>query len=408
MRLESHATPTAATPQQRYAALHRALERGIVSDAVWKELGDVSLTLGHADEAVRCAAQIRNDALRMMLESRLARHAQQQDEAAIRQQRPARPASTAHSHPTSKREPATVTAPGSAAAPAASHAGTNSAPHARSNQILDAAEEEAGLRGHLVDAAQFLFFQHMPWLCLVTMLAFPIVIGLGGFLTSGTSAIALAAISALPGLCVCAVIFAMGRRILLESSRGTVDVPSIPDIRNLALEAVRFARDLLVVGLGIALPTAIAVVLGLSWVGIAPMLFCCLMAAPMGFCLRQLRGDSASFSPLLLGHALMRAGPSYFFVALTCWAMLLPLVGVVSYVIGQPIWLQIAAVGPTAVLPCFLAMRLLGTWIDANHDQLADVFGQQRRESPAHTSTTVRVGKRGCRSKRGRLERGRV
>ena len=73
MHLGSHATTPKATPEQRYAALHRSIERGMVSDAIWKELCEVSLSLGHIDEARRCATQVRNDAIRMVLESRLAR-----------------------------------------------------------------------------------------------------------------------------------------------------------------------------------------------------------------------------------------------------------------------------------------------------------------------------------------------
>ncbi|MCA8949966.1 MAG: hypothetical protein KDE27_10720, partial [Planctomycetes bacterium] len=168
----------------------------MVSDAIWKELCEVSLSLGHIDEARRCATQVRNDAIRMVLESRLARRTAGR-----------RGNFDEHGH----FRPA--------GAPAASDAGPSNAElPPQSNRILDEAEEETGFGGHLVDAAHFLMHQHMPWLCLLTMLAFPVVIGLGGFLTAGTSTIALAAISALPGLCVCAIIFAMGRRILLESS----------------------------------------------------------------------------------------------------------------------------------------------------------------------------------------------
>jgi hypothetical protein len=73
MDLESHATPPRATPEQRYAALHRAMERGLVSDAIWQELAEVSLMLSHIEEASRCAGQITNGTMRRALESRLER-----------------------------------------------------------------------------------------------------------------------------------------------------------------------------------------------------------------------------------------------------------------------------------------------------------------------------------------------
>lgn len=367
MHFESHATPTKVTPHQRYAALHRAIERGLTSDAIWKELSEVSYQLGHVDEAARCVSRVQSDRLRLALESRLARLTT--DRAGSR---PAR-------------------------APAASDAGSASAgPRpVRASHIISEAEEEDGVRGHVVDAVQFLLHQHMPWLCLLTMLAFPLVIGLGGFLTSGTSAVALAAISALPGICVCAVIFAMGRRILLDGSQGVVDAPPFPEVRQLAAEALRFARDLMVVGLAIALPLGAAVWLELSWIGLIPLALLAMAAGPMAFCMRALRGDSAALSPLRNLRAVCRGGGTYVAVAAICWTMLLPFAAVVWYVSGQPVWLQIAAAGPTAVLPVFLAMRLLGTWIDANRQAVGELLGiDVRAESEPQNGDIARVARR--------------
>ena len=70
--------------------------------------------------------------------------------------------------------------------------------------------------------------QHMPWLVLTTMLAFPLVVGLGGFLTAGGSPLLLAAIAALPGLTVLVIVAAMGHEILRSSSSGESDVPNLP------------------------------------------------------------------------------------------------------------------------------------------------------------------------------------
>ena len=64
MQLESHAAPIGETPQQRYASLHRAIERGLESDEVWAELTSVCQSLGHRGEALHCAQQIRNASVR--------------------------------------------------------------------------------------------------------------------------------------------------------------------------------------------------------------------------------------------------------------------------------------------------------------------------------------------------------
>src|SRR5262249_10165016 len=151
------------SPQQRYANLHRAIERGLDSDEVWKELADVSLSIGHGDEAVRCMRRVRNETIRLALESRLARLGLVP--------MPPRPASP----------------------PGRAPAGNGGTAHAVAGE-----HEHLGLRDHVVDAFQYLFHQHMPWLVLVTTLAFPVVIGVGGFLTAGGSPLLLAAMAALP------------------------------------------------------------------------------------------------------------------------------------------------------------------------------------------------------------------
>ena len=68
MHLESHATPIGESPQQRYASLHRAIERGLASDEVWNELAGVCDALGNRGEALHCLHRIRDDALRTRAE----------------------------------------------------------------------------------------------------------------------------------------------------------------------------------------------------------------------------------------------------------------------------------------------------------------------------------------------------
>ena len=60
-------------------------------------------------------------------------------------------------------------------------------------------EAPPGALEHLKDAAQYLLHQSMPALVLITVLSFPLVVGVGGFLTAGGSPLLLAAIAALPG-----------------------------------------------------------------------------------------------------------------------------------------------------------------------------------------------------------------
>ncbi|HEX5053657.1 MAG TPA: hypothetical protein VFZ65_17895 [Planctomycetota bacterium] len=343
MQLESHATPTVETPQQRYASLHRAIERGLASDEVWKELADVSLRLGHGDEAVRCMHRIRNEAMRMALESRLVR-LRLIDENATDDG-----AKSAHD-----------------AVPAASYAGP----------LVVASEEghRPGLREHVFDAVQYMFHQHMPWLVLTTTLAFPLVIGVGGFLTAGGSLLLLAAIAALPGLCVLAIVGAMGRQILIASSEGMSDVPAVPDFGVLVADGRRFLLDAgLVLGTLVA-PPAAALALGAPIATALPCLVVGGFFAPLAWALRQVRGDFGALSPVTMLRGFQRCGTGYIGIVGLAWLLFAPAALVTWAVFGRPIWVQLAAVGPLCVVPIFLLSRLLGTWLDTMRMQLGAVL----------------------------------
>ncbi|MFY9343515.1 MAG: hypothetical protein WAT39_13545 [Planctomycetota bacterium] len=325
MHLESHATPSRVSPQQRYANLHRAIERGLDSDEIWKELAAVSLHLGHEDEARRCVPRIRSAAARSALESRLERLG-------------------------------VLAAPDGnhAAAPAASDAGPDAT----------APAEAAGLRDHFADACQYLLHQRMPWLALLTTLAFPLVIGLGGFLTAGGSMLLLAAIAAVPGLCVLGLVGAMARQVLLASARGDSDVPAIPSFWTLVGDARRFFVDLgLVLGVLVG-PAVAAAGLGAPWTAVVPAAAIGAFFVPMAWTLRQVHGDLTALSPVRLVRAIARAGGSYAGVATVVLLLFVPATLTAMVTLGRPVWVQIAIVGPLSVLPLFVSARLLGTWLE--------------------------------------------
>lgn len=334
MQLESHATPPRESPQQRYANLHRAIERGLDSDELWKDLAEVSLAIGHRDEAVRCMRSIRNEAVRLALESRLSRLGLT-----------TAPASAGHP-PTG--------------APAASHAGKGHA---------DGGDEHA-LRDHVVDAFQYLCHQQMPWLVLVTTLAFPLVVGVGGFLTAGGSPLLLTAIAALPGLCVVALVGAMGRQILLASAEGNGDVPPVPGFSDLVAAARHFFADAGLVLGSLLGPSLLALWLGAPLSSGLPGLAIGAFFVPMAWALRHLHADLAALSPVTLVRAVARSGFSYVGIAVVTCAMFLPAALVSWIAFGRPVWVQIAIIGPLCVLPLFLTSRLLGTWLDAKRSAI--------------------------------------
>ncbi len=334
MQLESHAIPLQESPQQRYAALHRAIERGLDSDEVWRELAGVALSLGYGDEAVQCARRIQNDALRFALESALSRRGLNTT--------PTPPASAQHR-----------------AAPAASSAGTtHGEAHAPS------------LREHVVDAFQYLTHQHMPWLVLLTTLAFPLLVGLGGLLTAGGSPLLLAAIAALPGLCIVAILGAMGRHILAASAEGSGDVPSLPGWSQLVADARRFLFDATLVLGCLVGPSLLGIWLGAPLVSTLPGLLVGAFFAPLAWALRHLDLGMAALSPVHLLRGLARTGRHYVAFAGVVVGLFAPAVLVAALASGRPVWVQIAVVGPLVVLPVFVASRLVGTWLDAHRAAL--------------------------------------
>ncbi|MBL8736161.1 MAG: hypothetical protein JNL12_07015, partial [Planctomycetes bacterium] len=357
MQLESHATPPAETPQQRYANLHRAIERGLDSDEVWRELAEVSLTLGHADECLRCLRRIQNDTTRLALGSRLARRGLIDADVA-------------------------ASSSGGAGSPSAHHLEAPAASDAGPKASREGPAGDSRLLDHLADAIQYQMHQHMPALVLFTTLAFPLVVGVGGFLTAGGSWLLLAAIAALPGLGVLAVVGAMGRQVLLASADGEGDVPPIPPFAELWSSARRFALDSALVLGSLLGPSLVAAACSAPWTTVVPGLLVGAFFAPMAWSLRHLRSDFGALSPVTLTRAVARTAGSYPGLAIVTMSLFVP-AGLVTWaVFGRPVWVQIAMIGPLCVLPMFVASRLLGTWLEANRSRLGGLVQDRSGAAP--------------------------
>lgn len=378
MQLESHATPQQESPQQRYATLHRAIERGLDSDEVWNELAEVCLALGLDDEATRCVRRLQNPTLRLSLESRLQRRGWSAD-------RPNSPSPHPQDRPAAGARAQRQQSKAHPAAPAASDAG----PDERGTAAAERSDrfEIAGLSEHLVDAVQFLFQQQMPWIVLLTTLAFPLVVGVGGFLTAGGSPLLLAALAALPGLCVLAVVGAMGRRILVTSSEGSYDVPRLAELGPLVADAGRFLLDAAIVFGALLAPSLAALALDAPLATTLPGLLVGAFFAPLAWGLRQVRGDLGALSPVTLVRGVARCGAGYFGLAVLCAGSFLPAAFVAWAVGDRPLWVLLSLVGPLCVLPLFLTSRLLGTWLDSMRLELGAVLiGPQVRPTPSTQS----------------------
>lgn len=374
MQLESHATPFGGTPQQRYASLHRAIEQGLDSDDVWLELASVSAKMGHHDEARRCVARMQDTARRAKAERSIL------TAAGIASQ------SSANTPPPEPR----VGRRSPAAAPAASNAGST-----KRNGALDRVDTAPGVVDHMVDACQYLLHQHMPWLVLTTMLAFPLIVGVGGILTAGDSPLLLAAIAALPGLTVMVIVAAMGHEILRSSSDGEGDVPDLPEFHKLVRYARNFLTDAALVALIFFACPVVLVATGAPWAAMIPSIAVGAFFAPLAFALRQIRRDMRTFSPVFLLRAARRCGRGYALVALAVTIAFVPAAVAASAVITHAIWVQIAVIGPLCVLPTFGATRLLGTWLDTHRESLGYLMTnpQQAKSSKQNTAAAAAAAK---------------
>ncbi|MGC6488652.1 MAG: hypothetical protein ACON4Z_13475 [Planctomycetota bacterium] len=349
MHLESHATPIGESPQQRYASLHRAIERGLASDELWSELASVCEALGNRGEALHCLHRIRDDALRTRAERAVLGGPRAGD--------------GRHT-----------------GAPAASIAGRRE----RARAVQRPRERPPCVRDHLVDAAQFLSHGQMPALTLAAMLAFPLVIGVAGLFAGDAPPLLLAGVAALPGLCVLAVVAGMAREVLLLGCEGEGDAPGLPDPGQLIAGALRFTTDLGVVGALCLGPAAAALALGAPGGVAAATVALGALVGPLTFALRQVRGDWRPCSPGFVASALRRAGPGYPLVALAVTLAFAPALGVLALASDRPVWIQIACVGPLLVLPLFASARLLGTWLDSHRATLGGLL-----EVPAAPPTTA-------------------
>ena len=360
MQLESHATPTGVSPQQRYATLHRSIEQGIVSDDMWFELASVSCQLGHHNEANRCITRIRNASQRAEAERILLKLA---DKKTPRCDDPTGPRNL-------KEMPDATNADGS-------------------KQSKGHTDDAPGVVDHLIDAGQYLLHQHMPWLVLTTMLAFPLFVGLSGILTTAGSPLLLTAIAALPGISVLVVIAAMGHEILHSSSDGDGDVPELPTVYLLIVEARNFLLD---AGLVFIAFFGVPTILGIadaSFITILPTIAIGLLFAPLAFALRQIRRDLRTLSPTFLMRAIRRCGRGYGWIALVTALAFTPAGFVATAVINYPIHVQIAIVGPLCVMPTFAITRLLGTWLDTHRASLGYLMQRQTQGALRQSRTTT-------------------
>ncbi|MBK8975844.1 MAG: hypothetical protein IPM29_07945 [Planctomycetes bacterium] len=373
MKLEDLATPPPrVSPQMRYATLHRAVENGLATDRTWAELLEICLELGRDEEACGTFWELRDPSVRRRMLVRLHTRGLLRDVPVD----PA-PARQADAHATAGE---------------AAHGGPAGRASAASGQRSRPEDGRSDLGELVGDAVRFLFLDHMPLTVIVATVTFPLVIGLGGFLTTslGTSAyVALSLLAAIPALSALALVGALARRILIEANRGLIDPPAIPTFGSLAREALRLGVDttlLVAVFLG---PGVLLAQLGVTHVGAA-------IAAlavgggllPAAVAMRTVRGDWSALKLARLCGEVRRIGSRYFGVAAIIALMLAPAIAGLVLTAGSAAYMSISVVGPLTVAPLFVSARLLG------HVMFESRRGHRRLQTAGGTATRRGTGAR--------------
>ncbi len=341
MKLEDIATPQRQTPQVRYASLNRTIEGGLATDQTWSELTRVCLELGRDDEACSAFQRVRDVAARRRLLVYLHRRGLM-----------------LHLDPASLAPP-----PGAKAA----------------DEKLETSDDTVA--DLIADALRYLFVDHMPLAVIVATVIFPVVVGVGGALSSTAgSTLFLPLIAMIPAVSILGLVGAMGRRILLESAKGLDDPPEIPTFQVLGREALRFVLDGAVLGvvflapgflLGIFGAGAVSAVAGVAFGG---------LLLPMAMTMRQSHDDWSCLHPPTLFRTVAKSGTRYLGCALFAIGVFTPALLSVWFTRDSHIYLIVSVVGPLAVAPLFMVSRMMGQVLYLQQRE-------ERRKSPTRPQT---------------------
>ena len=348
MRLEDNiaAPPPALSPEMRYASLHRAIEKGIDSDSTYVELVKVCLQLGKHDEARKTFSKVNTPRERIHLQTLLLRHR-------------------------------VIDKPVLSAAECG----------------IESIQMRRSFRGEVSGATHFLFVDHMPLTTIAMTAAFPLVIGLGGFISQKLHSPWLANIALIPALFALAIVFAVARRILLDSRRGLDDSPSLHGSRDMLLEGGFALADTVALGTLFLGPGIVMSQLDVPLPGSLCALALGAFLLPMALMLRVVRCDWQSLVPQVLFTTLVKGGLPYARTAGTIAALFLPalLAGIATS--GSRLYLSLSVIGPLAVAPLFLAARLMGRLIDAEGARLGAFAAEPEPEPNREDDSVVRMVK---------------
>lgn len=324
MNIEHITAPVAAeTPQSRYATLHRALDQGIVSDELLSELAEVALELGRKDEALWAYRSVRSASERLHLRNVLYRHG-------VRPQDPP----------------------------------------ARSAVSRDETSPRMG--EEILDAVRFQLEDPLGAAALVAAMLLPIVAATAMVVGGPHVRPLVCAGLILPAGAAALLLGCLGARVVRDAVKGLEDPPRLPRLDTLVAEGVEFWRDLAVLATLHLTPGALLLGVGAlpSWVGWSVLVAgAALLPLAFGHRLAYRRWDV--LDPIWMMGTVWRAGTAHLgaLAGIALWAA--PAVACAIRTAEARFELRLMLVGPLAVAPLLMTLRLIGRVLHLRAERIA-------------------------------------
>ncbi len=334
MHLEKLAAPPPEqTAQQRYASLHRALEKGMATDVTWAQLCAVCIKLNRLDEALNAYHRVQNVRERRSLRHDLTRRGVQVAEVPVQVR-------------------------------------------------LATDESQSPVRDAFEDAVHFLANDHMPVTLMALTAVFPLVVGAGGLMMRGNPT-ALVAVVAIPALLVTALLFALMRNVMIQAADGIDDAPRIPRARNFLPDAGRMLRDVVTAAAATIGPLLIASLCGAPSSLQLVLFLYALVFTPLAVATRTVHQSWRALAPHNILLAAVHTRQTYFAIGAAATLLLAP--GAICWLVAptESMVLRLALVGPLATAPLIVAARLLGTYTNLNQNELLTLLHDRGQPAPA-------------------------
>ncbi|MEE9126953.1 MAG: hypothetical protein V3U11_07420 [Planctomycetota bacterium] len=194
---------------------------------------------------------------------------------------------------------------------------------------------QSSFREELGSAFRMLFEDHMPLTVMVATLTFPLVVGLGGYLTEGADPMVLPAIAFLPMLSVIALVAVLSRNTLVEAAAGFENPPPLPALGSLLHQSGRLILDTAVMVVVFFGPGVACLVNGMHIGVSAGALALGAILMPMALVLRQVRNDWRALCLPTLSRAVLDGGVPYLGALIVSVLLLTPAVAAAVFTQGS-------------------------------------------------------------------------